>query len=155
HDPLRLYAAIEIGIGILALIVLLVMPFAGAIYSSWTGYGFRGFLLRGIVAAICLLPPTLLMGGTLPALARRLETTSYGVSWMGRVYGRNIAGAVVGCLVTGFYLLREYDVAAATYVAVAVNAAVAAMALVLARDNSKIPPVQSIAEEGAPPSIPD
>ena len=33
---------------------------------------------RGLAAAICLLPPTLLMGATLPAIARWIETTPQG-----------------------------------------------------------------------------
>src|SRR5437870_6722272 len=65
------------------------------------------------------------MGASLPAIARWVETTSAGVSWMGLMYSGNIAGAVFGCLLAGFYLLRVYDMAVATYVAVAVNAAVA------------------------------
>ena len=128
--PLRVYAAIEIGIGVLGILVLLVMPFVGGVYTAWTGYGLRGFLLRGVVAAACLVPPTLLMGSTLPALARRVEAAG-GVSWLGLLYGSNIAGAVFGCLLSGFYLLRVYDVATATYVAAAINAAVAGIALMV------------------------
>ena len=48
------------------------------------------------------------------------------MSWLGFFYGGNIAGAVFGCLLAGFYLLRVYDMATATYVAVALNVAVAA-----------------------------
>src|SRR5437667_9330254 len=44
---------------------------------------------------------------------------------MGLMYSGNIAGAVFGCLLAGFYLLRVHDMAIATYVAVAINAAVA------------------------------
>ena len=36
------------------------------------------------------------MGATLPAIARWVETTPSGVSWLGYFYGGNIAGAVVG-----------------------------------------------------------
>ena len=79
--------------------------------------------------AICLLPPTLLMGATLPAIARWVETTPEGVSWLGFFYGGNIAGAVVGSLLAGFYLLRVYDISIATYVAVALNVIVASLAL--------------------------
>ncbi|HTT63379.1 MAG TPA: fused MFS/spermidine synthase, partial [Bryobacteraceae bacterium] len=61
---------------------------------------------------------------TLPALARAAR----GVSWLGFLYGVNIAGAVAGCLLAGFYLLREFDVATATYVAMGINLAMAAMA---------------------------
>ena len=52
-----------------------------------------------------------------------------GVSWLGFFYGGNIAGAVVGSLLAGFYLLRVYDMRVATYVAVALNVVVAALAL--------------------------
>ena len=123
RHPLRAYAAIEMGIGVLGIVVWLVMPLMGGVYTAWSGYGLRGFLLRGAVAAVCLLPPTMLMGATLPALARRAEA--------GFLYGANIAGAVFGCLLAGFYLLREYDMATATYVAAAVNVAVAVVALAL------------------------
>ena len=59
----------------------------------------------------------MLMGATLPAIARWVETTPDGVSWLGFFYGGNIAGAVLGSLLAGFYLLRVYDIAIATYVA--------------------------------------
>ena len=62
------------------------------------GTGIIGILLRGVAAAICLLPPTLLMGATLPAIARWVQTTPEGVSWLGFFYGGNIAGAVIGSL---------------------------------------------------------
>jgi spermidine synthase len=80
---------------------------------------------------ICLLPPTVLMGATLPAIARLVESTPAGVSWLGFFYGGNIAGGVIGSLLAGFYLLRVYDMATATYVAAAINAAVAAVAWAL------------------------
>ena len=86
-----------------------------------------------MIAGLCLLPPTILMGATLPAIARWLETTPQGVSWLGFFYGGNIAGAVVGSLLAGFYLLRVHDTAVATYVAVGLNVAVALLGLAIAR----------------------
>jgi len=137
RHPLRVYALIELGIGVLGILVLQLAPLVGGVYTAWTGYGLKGFLLRGTVAAACLLPPTLLMGATLPALsrqigARQMNTGDNGVSSLGFYYGANIAGAVLGCLLAGFYLLRKYDVYAATYVAVAINLSMAGFALALA-----------------------
>jgi spermidine synthase len=136
RHPLRVYALIELGIGVLGILVLHLAPLAGGLYTAWTGYGLQGFLLRGMVAAACLLPPTLLMGATLPALSRQIGAcqidTEHDVSWLGFFYGANIAGAVLGCLLAGFYLLRKYDVYAATYVAMAINLSMAALALALA-----------------------
>src|SRR5204862_4882476 len=80
----------------------------------------------------CLLPPTLLMGGTLPVVARGVEATPNGVSRLGFFYGGNLAGAVAGSLVAGFYLLRVYDMPTATFAAVGLNVAVALIALVVA-----------------------
>ena len=133
HHPLKVYAYLEIGIGILGLIILVAVPLVGNLYTAWAGSGMASMLLRGIVAGICLLPPTFLMGATLPAISRWVETTREGVSWLGFFYGGNIAGAVAGSLMAGYYLLRVYDVAIATFVAVGINALVAVFALYIAR----------------------
>ncbi len=132
RHPLRVYAVLEIGVGAIGLAVLFGMPSVEQIYARYAGHGAEGILVRGIVAAVCLLPPTLLMGATLPAIARWVETTPEGVSWLGSFYGGNIAGAVFGCLLAGFYLLRVHDMATAIYVAAALNGVVAVIALVLA-----------------------
>ncbi len=133
HHPLRLYAFLELGIGVIGLAVLFAMPLVGGVYTAWAGSGILGMFLRGIVAAICLLPPTILMGATLPAISRWVETTPRGVSWLGFFYGGNIVGAVIGSLLAGFYLLRVYDVMIATLVAVGINVAVALLGLALAK----------------------
>jgi spermidine synthase len=86
------------------------------------------------------------MGASLPSIVRRIENTPNGVAWWGFLYGGNTLGAVVGCLLAGFYLLRVYDMATATYVAVAINAAVALGSYLLSRE---IPPV-SVPEEQTP-----
>ena len=133
HHPLKVYAFLELGIGACGLLVLVVMPVVGSVYSAIAGYGMPGLFLRGVVSAIILLPPTLMMGATLPAIARWVQTTPRGVSWLGFFYGGNTAGAVLGCLLAGFYLLRVYDMPTTTFFAVALNLIVAGTALMLAR----------------------
>ncbi|HEY1242610.1 MAG TPA: fused MFS/spermidine synthase [Bryobacteraceae bacterium] len=108
HPALRVYALIELGIAAFAILVLHLIP-----------------LTSGVYTAACLIPPTLLMGATLPALARQIQLPRGG---LGLLYAANIAGAVLGCLVAGFYLLRQYDVSVATYTAVAINIAMAGVA---------------------------
>jgi spermidine synthase len=132
HHPLRVYALLEVGIGLFGIIVLFAVPIVGQIYTSIAGTGQVSLVLRAIAAAICLLPPTLLMGATLPAIARWVETTPKGVSWLGYFYGGNLAGAVAGSLLAGFYLLRVFDMPTATGVAVALNVIVALLALLVA-----------------------
>jgi len=136
HHPLKLYALIEAGIGLCGLLVLYGVPrldnVYAALYSLVAVNGFAGILLRGAICAVCLLLPTLLMGASLPAMARWVESTRDGVAWLGFFYGGNIVGAVIGAVLAGFYLLRLFDMSVATWVAVAINAAVAAIGLGLA-----------------------
>ena len=108
------------------------MPYVGQLYAAHVGHGLPGILLRGCGLRGVPAAADVLMGATLPAIARWVETTPQGVSWLGFFYGGNIAGAVFGCLLAGFYLLRVHDMATATYVAAAINAAVAVIGLVLA-----------------------
>src|SRR5499426_1579116 len=131
QHPLRIYASLELGIAIIGLLVLVGMPLISGIYTAWAGSGLAGLVLRGVIAAICLLPPTLLMGATLPAISRWVEATPEGVSWLGFFCGGNIAGGVIGSLLAGFYLLRVYDLNVATFVAVAFNGTVALLALTI------------------------
>ena len=91
-------------------------------------------LLRGLLAAICLLPPTMLMGASLPAVARWIESTPDGRSWWGLLYGANTIGAVLGCLIAGFYLLRIYNVQIATFAAAAIERGGRAGQLVAGRE---------------------
>jgi spermidine synthase len=133
HHPLKVYAYLELGIAVVGILVLILMPVLTSAYTSIAGAGIVGILLRGIAAALCLLPPTLLMGATLPAIARWVQTTPQGVSWLGFFYGGNIAGAVLGSLTAGFYLLRVHDMVVATFAAVALNVLVAVIALAIAR----------------------
>lgn len=132
RHPLRVYAFLELGIGAIGLVLLHAMPLINGLYLSNVGHGFTNMLMRGIVCVICLLPPTALMGATLPAIARWMETTRQDISRLGFFYGSNIAGAVLGCVLAGFYLLRVYDLGVATYVAVAINLAIGVIGLAMA-----------------------
>lgn len=133
EHPLRVYAYLELVIGVAGILLLFGMPLLGGLYFHWGGGGVTGILLRGVAAAICLLPPTLAMGATLPAISRWVESTPEGVSWLGFFYGGNIAGGVIGCLIAGFYLLRVHDVAFATYIALSLNVIVAVLAILIAK----------------------
>src|SRR4051812_2583478 len=133
QHPLRVYAMLEGAVAVFGLLVFWGMPFVGGLYLKIAVHGMSGVFLRGVICMLCLLPPTILMGATLPAIARWVENTREGVSWLGFFYGGNIAGAVFGCLLAGFYLLRVHDMGYATYVAVAIDIAVVLASLALAR----------------------
>jgi len=108
------------------------MPYVQDLYTLSVGHWIPGLLLRGLACAIAFCPH--LYDGSHPAaLARWIEQTPQAASWWGFFYGGNIAGGVIGCLGAGFYLLRVFDMATASYVAAAINIAVAAISLALAR----------------------
>ena len=126
--PLRVYAALELGIGLLGIVLLFAIPLLARVYIAALGLGLPDILLRGLFAAVCLLPPAVLMGASLPAIVRCGESQWQDASWWGFLYAAKTAGAVLGCLLAGFYLLRIYNTAVATYAAAAVNFAVAFIA---------------------------
>ena len=148
QHPLRIYAFLELGIAASAILVQLLLPLVNMAYIAGAEHGMPGMLLRGLLSAICLLPPTILMGASLPAIVRWLKSTPNGVSWYGLLYGGNTAGAVFGCLLAGFYLLRIYNMAIATYAAAAINVAVALASFALA---ARTPAEASVPETAQPP----
>lgn len=146
--PLKVYAVIEVLLAVFALVVIYGMPVAGRAYLAAAGHGMPSIALRAVICMAFLLPPTLLMGATLPAVARWVESTPRGVAWLGFFYGGNIAGAVTGCLLAGFYLLRVYDLTTATFVGIALNLAVAGIALLVARGT--VGGARAVAVDNAP-----
>src|SRR5580658_4743620 len=135
--PLRVYALLELGIGACGILALVVIPLLDSVYVTAVGHGMPAILFRALICAICLMPPTFLMGASLPAAARWVESTPNGISWLGFLYGGNTAGAVFGCLLAGFYLLRVSDLTVTTLVAAALNGIVGLASFALARKTAK------------------
>ncbi len=120
--PLRACAALEVGIGLSALVLPVLFPLASRLPVP----------LDSVAFALLLLVPTLAMGATLPLAARALgngRRAARQVSWL---YAANTLGGVIGCLAAGFWLLRVHDTGVAVRVAAGLNALAAAWALLLA-----------------------
>jgi spermidine synthase len=113
------------------------------------GHGMPAVLLRALVSGLCLLPPTFLMGASLPAASRWVKASPEGVGMLGMLYAANTLGAVAGCLLAGFYLLRVFDMATATYVAAAINVTVGLVSFSLAKRS----PEHAAAPDAARPAI--
>lgn len=144
--PLFVYALLELLIGIFGASLIYVIPVATSWYSSVANTGTSDIWMRAFICLICLLPPTVCMGATLPAIARWLTPTREGVSMLGWFYGANIAGGVFGCLLTSFYLLRLFDLATATFVAVLMNLFIAGLGWLLSQYSANL--ITSPAAEG-------
>jgi spermidine synthase len=151
QHPLKVYAALELGIAIFGVLVLILLPLINRVYVAGVEHGLPGMLLRGFFSTVILLPPTVLMGASLPAIVRWVKSTPRGVSWWGLLYGGNTVGAVFGCLLAGFYLLRVYDMIVTTCVAAAINVAVAAGSYLLA---GRTPAEATVAEAVDAPAAP-
>ena len=136
--PLRMYALLEIGIGVSAL--LLHYAFHG-VYSAYVSLArampeadWLFVMLRYLLCFAVLLVPTALMGGTLPAMSRVwVRTTDRIGAGVGVLYGTNTLGGVLGTLAVGFVLLRTLGVADTTRLAVALNLTAGLVCLWLAR----------------------
>lgn len=104
---LRLYGFVEAGIGVWALcfpwLFVAARSASFALHSGATGIG---FVIDVGFATLLLGPPTILMGGTIPiltqALARSIGDATRIHAW---VYAFNTAGAFMGALAAGFYLI--------------------------------------------------
>ncbi len=137
--PAALYGWLEIAIGGFGLVSPLVLALAHQIYVGTAGALALGsgasVALRFGLAALVLLIPTTLMGGTLPALTKgfmgaerdRLQPS------LGRLYALNTLGAVVGTALAGFVLVERVGIQGSLIGTAAVNLALGAAALVLAR----------------------
>lgn len=128
HRPLASFATIDFLIGVCGAAELVLIPFAGDLALRGPQGGFAGMLLRSLVCAVCLLPPTVLMGASLPAVAAWAGRGRSGALNCGLLYAANTLGAVAGCLFAGFYLLRLFDIDIASYAAIGLNLLVAAFA---------------------------
>jgi spermidine synthase len=142
--PLAAYAVLELLMGAYGVASLWVLPWIGSLYAAWGAPGQHDLLLRSLACGLVLLPPTMLMGATLPVIARGVNATRDGVSQLGWFYGANTLGAVAGCLTAGLVLLRLFDVAAATLVAAALNGLLAAVAWRLSRGEPETVPADSV-----------
>ena len=138
RHPLRIYAGLELFIGVYALALAFAMPLLARLYPGFAEPGVFAIVLRTAFAALLLLPPTVCMGATLPVIARWVGRSRRGMARLGWFYGGNIAGAALGAVLAGFYLLRVHDAVVATAVAVAINLGVGGLALLLAR---AVPPM--------------
>jgi len=146
--PAALYGWLEIAIGVFGLASPFVLSLAHRVYIGTAGTlalgGVASVTLRFGLAALVLLVPTTLMGGTLPALTKgfmgverdRLQTS------LGRLYALNTLGAVVGTALAGFFLIERVGIRPSLYATAALNLTLGAAALALARplDPSPAPP---------------
>jgi spermidine synthase len=137
-DPLRFYAWLELGVGLTGLVGTWTIRALDPLYLSvarrLAGDSAALVAVRVLLASVVILPPTFLMGGTLPAMTRvlvhRIERLGREVSLL---YATNTLGAVLGTLAGGFVLIRWIGLHPTLWIAVASNVGVGAASFLLAR----------------------
>ncbi|MCX8157105.1 MAG: fused MFS/spermidine synthase [Verrucomicrobiae bacterium] len=162
YHPLRLYAALEIGIGLLALVIPLLFSGLAPLYQAiWKKYhaSFALFsTLRFLLCVGILLIPTSFMGATLPLMSQfvnRTSATGYlGRRRIGLLYTVNTVGAVFGCLAAGFLLFPLLGLQKTQYTAIALSTSAAVGAWLLSRRSPWSPAPASAPATPAGPEAP-
>ncbi|MCB9796187.1 MAG: fused MFS/spermidine synthase [Alphaproteobacteria bacterium] len=154
--PLWTYGAIEIVIGLYALLFPTLVDLATPLYLGFYREAQPGPVTYGLVQCVLLgallLVPTSGMGATLPLLGR-FVTTRVGAAGdrVGLLYGVNTFGAVLGTWAAGFMLLPRYGLHVTTLMAAAANLTLGATAILLSRhheEGGEAPPVEVDVHEG-------
>ncbi len=121
----RAFAWLELIIGFWALLTPLLIDLANGWVTHWAG---------GFAAAFpVLLPGTLAMGASLPAMAA-LAATLQRPRRIAAAYAANTLGAVGGCLLTPFFLMPRFGIAHSILLCGSANLAVALAAFWLRRE---------------------
>ena len=124
--PLLTYGVLEICIAIFALAVPLLFNLVDNLYPFiWRQFQ-PSFLVSGfwrfVLASAMLLVPTTIMGATLPVLAAALlRVPDFKQTAIARLYSFNLAGAILGTIAAGFWLLPNFGVRITIYTAAAIN----------------------------------
>jgi spermidine synthase len=121
QKPMHAYALLEIGIALTAVSTGLILHFQADLIGATLGTGTKHLLPLFLLALVMILPPTLLMGGTLPLILVAAQRVESGSSIVGRFYGWNTLGAALGTLVCGFVTIRLLGVINSYYFAMMLN----------------------------------
>lgn len=134
REKLLLYALAELGIAFLCVWTPRLAAFSRTLYlaaarihppQSW-----ELTLLMCVIGAAIMLPPTILMGGTLPILSAALTASFSGRGkTVARLYYVNSGGAVLGTLACGYYLIYRLGLGCTLLAAACVNLLVGSLVL--------------------------
>jgi predicted membrane-bound spermidine synthase len=149
REPLLLYAGCELGIGLYCAATPWIFQVVQALYVAAAGgvapEAAELTALRVALGAAALTLPTILMGMTLPILARLAERRSISLGRSVAVlYGANTLGAAFGALLAGYFVLPLLGVNKTTLLTVAANLLVVLMALNLYKRSRLGSPIQPL-----------
>ncbi len=128
------YGVLEGGVALWALAVpWLIAEVAGPVGAGGPLVGMRAWA-TALAAGAVVVPPTMAMGATLPLLVAATSPEGHGAAWgVGRLVAANGVGAVLGAVLTGFFLLPALGVQQTTFLMVATHLVLALVAVRLGR----------------------
>src|SRR4051812_37700293 len=131
--PLRFYGNLELIIAISAALTPFLLYAVRQAYIATGGSTVLGLtgapVARLVLAALVLVVPPFLMGGTLPAAARSAENDQdVGRRNLALLYGANTLGAVTGSALATFFLVEMFGTHKTLWAACLVNALIALVA---------------------------
>ncbi len=143
RQPVLLLAAGIVALAVLATGTTLVMPHLPAVFLSVVeSFGLdsgRIALAQVTICMLAMLPPTLVLGGLFPLVARVLAETIADVGQaVGRVYFANTLGSATGAFLTGFVLLPAFGVRDTLALGAGVDLLAAALLLGTAARTGKV-----------------
>jgi spermidine synthase len=155
QDPLLTYGCLEIGVGLTALGLTVVLdqtgPLSVWLHQAMAGYPVLLFVSRYAFCFALMFAPTTLMGATLPVLCKYVVGSEDLVGLnTGRLYALNTLGAALGCFLAGFFLIGSIGLRRTAISAVAVSAAVGCLALLLRSRTGAAPGPEVDAPEVSP-----
>ncbi|MBD3181810.1 tetratricopeptide repeat protein [Candidatus Poribacteria bacterium] len=156
-EPLKIYALMQLGIGIFALLLPFILDAVSLIYipihrNLQTSFYLLS-LVKFILCFIVIIIPTTLMGGTLPVVSKFFTNRLGRLGWnIGLLYAVNTFGAVLGCFSAGFILIRGVGVSGTIYIAASINIVIALLSLYLYSRTGKISRDEVVTEEVQQPS---
>jgi spermidine synthase/tetratricopeptide (TPR) repeat protein len=136
--PLYVYVWLEIAVGLYCLALPVITRAAGALYESLAAAAFEATAmkvpLRLSLSLVVVAIPAILMGGTLPVLARHLvREIAQTRKAVASLYALNNLGAVLGSGAAGFWLLPAFGIYGSLGAACALNFVAAVIVWLIAR----------------------
>lgn len=141
-NPLRIYAVLEMGIAITALLYFVVMKGYQVIYPEVYQSMYSGtwlLLVKFLLALVLIFPPAFCMGGTIPVIAQHAirQSSRFG-STSALLYGINTLGATLGALLAGFFMPMWFGFRGTCFAAIGITVIVAALAWIVSRSSAAI-----------------
>ena len=136
RNPILVYALLEIGIGLYALLIPTLFQLLRPTYVALHHLGLSYTLFsagRALLAGLVLIFPTILMGGTFPVLMRAWASRNDVGRSAGILYFINTGGAITGVLLAGTFLLERFGLSGTTHIAAAANIILGSIAVLIAR----------------------